>query len=143
MAAEAESKMADLSVEDKMVCGEGDDCPCHTAEKHRVPKPPGKGPKKVTIEAGKTAYICMCGTSKNYPFCDGSHKAYNEAHGTSITPAAVKNETGEELVKYVCHCGHSKKRPFCDGTHAKLHPAGMTKAAADAAAAAEESKGDA
>ncbi len=32
-----------------------------------------KGPKKV--DAGnETLYLCMCGLSKDFPFCDGSHK---------------------------------------------------------------------
>lgn len=32
-----------------------------------------KGPKVIKPE-GKELHICMCGLSKNQPFCDGSHK---------------------------------------------------------------------
>lgn len=29
-----------VAASSKMVCGEGDDCPCYQAEEHRVPKKP-------------------------------------------------------------------------------------------------------
>ncbi len=35
-----------------------------------------KAPLKVEI-GGETKHICMCGLSKNKPFCDGAHKLCN------------------------------------------------------------------
>lgn len=32
-----------------------------------------KGPKEIKSQE-KSVYICMCGLSKNQPFCDRSHK---------------------------------------------------------------------
>ncbi|KAM9986377.1 hypothetical protein ACTFIY_010799 [Dictyostelium cf. discoideum] len=62
-------------------------------------------------------WICRCGQSKNYPYCDGSHKKHNEETGLNDTP--LKVEKGSEMV-YVCRCGHSKDKPFCDGAHSTL-----------------------
>jgi CDGSH-type Zn-finger protein len=30
-------------------------------------------PRKVVIEEARTVVWCACGTSRNKPFCDGSH----------------------------------------------------------------------
>ena len=38
--------------------------------------------------AGTTLYLCSCGESKKFPYCDGSHKAANArnlAAGNGIT----------------------------------------------------------
>jgi len=100
--------------EKKLVCSV--DCSC-------IPlKQPQGGPKEVELK--ETAWLCVCGQSAKYPYCDGSHSAYNEKHGTKLGPfKADPKELGKTSV-WVCMCGHSKNRaggkPFCDGTHAKL-----------------------
>lgn len=44
----------------------------------------------------KSAWICMCGLSKNYPFCDGAHKhaKQQETEGKQYTYNA---ETAEVI----------------------------------------------
>ena len=39
--------------------------------------------KKVILKAGQKCSICTCGTSKNLPYCDNSHRTVNEEKGTS------------------------------------------------------------
>jgi CDGSH-type Zn-finger protein len=68
------------------------------------------GPEVVTLKPGEAKYMCSCGQSKKFPFCDGSHRAYNEANGTSFSSNPVKNETEEDKTYYFCACSHSKNR---------------------------------
>ncbi|EGG17980.1 hypothetical protein DFA_06646 [Cavenderia fasciculata] len=63
-------------------------------------------------------WICRCGQSKSYPYCDGSHTQYNIDNGSNVGPLKVPKENGR--IVYVCRCGYSKEKPFCDGTHTKL-----------------------
>jgi len=94
----------------------GADCSC-------VPlKDPKAGP--IEVKLTETAYVCVCGQSSKYPYCDGSHNAYNEKHGTKLGPWKADPKELNKSSVWVCNCGHSKGRksgkPLCDGTHAKL-----------------------
>lgn len=77
-----------------------------------------KGPYGVAVEEGKTYYYCTCGASKNQPFCDGSHKAFNEENKTNLTP--LKYVADKTDTVYFCGCRHSKTSPLCDGSHKQL-----------------------
>lgn len=65
-------------------------------------------PKKVTLIKGDEYYFCMCGRSKNQPFCDGAHA------GTDFKPKAFIADDSEA---FLCQCKHTNNAPFCDGTH--------------------------
>jgi methylamine---glutamate N-methyltransferase subunit C len=66
-------------------------------------------PKRVSLNKGEEYYFCVCGRSKQQPFCDGSHA------GTSFKPKAFTAEQDGE--SYLCACKHTKNAPYCDGTH--------------------------
>jgi CDGSH-type Zn-finger protein len=68
-------------------------------------------PFAINVKAGQTKAFCMCGKSKNGPFCDGSHQ------GSGIDPEVVTFDADKTV--YACGCQASKKRPYCDGSHAK------------------------
>ena len=59
--------------------------------------------------AADTYYWCVCGNSKNQPFCDGAHK------GTGFAPKQVVLTEAKKVAW--CACKHSKNSPFCDGSH--------------------------
>ena len=60
----------------------------------------------------ESVWICMCGLSKNQPFCDGSHK------GTDKEPHLFKIVLKRKYV--ICNCYLTKNPPFCDGICRKL-----------------------
>ena len=67
-----------------------------------------KRPAVLELEPGKY-FWCQCGSSKNQPFCDGSHK------GTEFRPMLF--EVTEKQKMALCQCKHTKTAPRCDGTH--------------------------
>ncbi|REL27943.1 glutamate synthase [Thalassotalea euphylliae] len=69
-------------------------------------------PFAIDVKAGDTKAFCLCGLSKNGPFCDGSHKT------TNISPKVVTFD--EDKTVYACGCKQSKNRPYCDGSHKNL-----------------------
>ena len=73
----------------------------------------------IAVEAGKKYFWCSCGASANQPFCDGAHKQFKNADGTSIMKSVVFEATETKTV-YFCGCKHSKTFPLCDSTHKTL-----------------------
>ncbi len=75
------------------------------------PSVPQKAPY-VKGTAPGVYFWCACGSSKNQPYCDGSHK------GTGFAPIRV--ELAETKIVAWCGCKHTKNGAFCDGSHARL-----------------------
>jgi CDGSH-type Zn-finger protein len=84
-----------------------------------LPKIAAKSPFAVAVEAGKRYSWCSCGLSQTQPFCDGAHKAYKNADGTSIMKS-IPYEAKENKVVYFCGCKQTKSGVLCDGTHKTL-----------------------
>lgn len=66
-------------------------------------------PFMMSVKAGESKAFCMCGLSKNAPFCDGAHSC------TDKKPEVVKFTEDKRL--RVCGCQKSGTRPYCDGSH--------------------------
>lgn len=71
-----------------------------------------KGPYSVYLESGKKYLWCVCGLSRNQPFCDNTHV------GTEFKPLLFTAK--ETNIKYLCGCKQTKNPPFCDRTHMRL-----------------------
>lgn len=84
-----------------------------------LPKIAQKSPFKIEVKAGQKYFWCSCGASQNQPFCDGSHKAYKNADGTSIMKSVMFEATEDKLI-YFCGCKYSKNGVICDGAHNNL-----------------------
>lgn len=69
-------------------------------------------PFAIDVKAGETKTFCMCGLSKNGPFCDGSHTSTNK------TPQVTTFD--EDKTIYACGCLQSENKPYCDGSHKNI-----------------------
>ncbi|KAF5272805.1 hypothetical protein FQA39_LY07832 [Lamprigera yunnana] len=72
-----------------------------------------KKPFKLTLQAGKKYFWCLCGKSRNQPFCDGTH---NDVF-LKIKLRPIKFQVEETKDYWLCQCKHTNMRPFCDGSH--------------------------
>jgi predicted dehydrogenase/CDGSH-type Zn-finger protein len=82
----------------------GADCPCGAPEPPRrraPPVPPQLRPLPRELAPGEAAWLCTCGESRTFPACDGSHKAYNAANGTSFKPSKLENTSDKSAVFYL------------------------------------------
>ena len=73
-----------------------------------------KQPFIIDVKKGETKAFCMCGLSKNGPFCDGTHAKEN----TGKTPSVVTFDEDKKIA--ACGCCQSANRPYCDGSHTKI-----------------------
>ena len=85
----------------------------------KLPRIAAKKPFLVEVEADKTYSWCSCGLTEVEPFCNGAHKAYKNADGTSIMKSVKYNSSEQKTVAF-CGCKHTKTPPLCDGSHHNL-----------------------
>lgn len=54
---------------------------------------------KVVLKAGQKVKICTCGESKKLPYCDHTHREYNEKEGTNYKSVKIcpKEDTEVEI----------------------------------------------
>ncbi|XP_018351493.1 PREDICTED: CDGSH iron-sulfur domain-containing protein 3, mitochondrial isoform X1 [Trachymyrmex septentrionalis] len=72
-----------------------------------------KKPFRILLTAGKNYSWCLCGQSKNQPFCDGTHKDIF----LKIKLRPIRFTVTETKNYWLCNCKQTSNRPFCDGTH--------------------------
>ena len=53
---------------------------------------------ELKVEEGKVVSVCTCGYSKNYPFCDNSHRTINDDKGTNYHSLKISLVAGKILV---------------------------------------------
>ncbi|KAG7210214.1 hypothetical protein KM043_011766 [Ampulex compressa] len=75
-----------------------------------------KKPFKYLCEVGKTYTWCLCGHSRNQPFCDGTHRQIHR----NIKLKPIRFTVTETKEYWICNCKQTSNRPFCDGTHKTL-----------------------
>merc|ERR1712168_1571408 len=46
-------------------------------------------------DLGETTAFCRCWRSKKFPYCDGSHNAYNKETGDNTGPVVIKKKKPE------------------------------------------------
>ncbi|QNN22411.1 CDGSH iron-sulfur domain-containing protein [Planctomycetales bacterium ZRK34] len=61
----------------------------------RIVKHTATGPLEVK-PSDQSTWICMCGLSKNYPFCDGGHKLARQQE-TDGKVYVYENDTAREI----------------------------------------------
>ena len=74
----------------------------------------GRAPIVVTLQPGSYRW-CACGSSKNQPYCDGSHR------GSPFRPVLIQIDVEKQVA--FCNCKHTKTPGLCDGSHRTLPPA--------------------
>lgn len=49
----------------------------------------------IKSDSNKQVAYCRCWQSSTFPFCDGSHRAYNAKHGDRVGPLVVLPESDD------------------------------------------------